>query len=77
MCEDDLLLCDDGVSVSVDQMHITKGSLDDISRPASGEIRRPSPDRPRSLELLSPDVTHSEVQKLLHHVFITSGDGEN
>ncbi|XP_058604409.1 fibrous sheath-interacting protein 1 isoform X2 [Onychostoma macrolepis] len=48
--------------VSVDRMDITKGCLDDISRPASGEIRRLSRDRPRSLEVLSPDVTHAEVQ---------------
>ncbi|XP_043088364.1 fibrous sheath-interacting protein 1 isoform X2 [Puntigrus tetrazona] len=48
--------------VSVDHMNITKGFLDDISRPASGEIRRLSRDAPRSLEVLSPDVKHSEVQ---------------
>ncbi|KAL1257342.1 hypothetical protein QQF64_010586, partial [Cirrhinus molitorella] len=46
--------------MSVDRMDITKGFLDDISRPASSEIRRQSRDCPRSLEVLSPDVTHSE-----------------
>uniref|UniRef100_A0A8C1M3M4 Fibrous sheath-interacting protein 1 n=1 Tax=Cyprinus carpio TaxID=7962 RepID=A0A8C1M3M4_CYPCA len=41
-------------------MDITKGSLDDISRPASSEIRRLSRDRPGSLEVLSPEQVHSE-----------------
>lgn len=51
--------------VSVDCMDITKGRLDDISRPASSaaplsEIRRTSRERPGSLELLSPDLTHTQ-----------------
>ncbi|XP_050989074.1 fibrous sheath-interacting protein 1 isoform X3 [Labeo rohita] len=52
--------------VSVDRMDITKGFLDDISRPASSEIKRLSRDCPRSLEVLSPDVTHSEVHSSTH-----------
>ncbi|XP_051723437.1 fibrous sheath-interacting protein 1-like [Ctenopharyngodon idella] len=53
--------------VSVDCMDITKGRLDDISRPASGsEIRRRSGERPGSLELLSPDLTHTQVQGSTH-----------
>ncbi|RXN39509.1 fibrous sheath-interacting 1 [Labeo rohita] len=47
-------------------MDITKGFLDDISRPASSEIKRLSRDCPRSLEVLSPDVTHSEVHSSTH-----------
>ncbi|XP_052385912.1 fibrous sheath-interacting protein 1 isoform X1 [Carassius gibelio] len=56
-CSAEKLLTD---QVSVDRMDITKGFLDDISRPASSEIRRLSRDGPRSLEVLSPDVTHAE-----------------
>lgn len=67
-----LLLCSEGVPGSVDRMDITKGSLDDISRPASSEIRRLSRDRPGSLEVLSP-----EVEKLLHRFLRASGDGES
>ncbi|XP_051723494.1 fibrous sheath-interacting protein 1-like isoform X5 [Ctenopharyngodon idella] len=53
--------------MSVDCMDITKGRLDDISRPASGsEIRRRSGERPGSLELLSPDLTHTQVQGSTH-----------
>ncbi|XP_073683711.1 fibrous sheath-interacting protein 1 [Garra rufa] len=50
-----------------DHMDITKGFLDDISRPASSEIKRLSRDCPRSLEVLSPDVTHSEVRSSSTH----------
>uniref|UniRef100_A0A672KLR4 Fibrous sheath-interacting protein 1 n=1 Tax=Sinocyclocheilus grahami TaxID=75366 RepID=A0A672KLR4_SINGR len=46
------------VPVSVDRMDITKGFLEDISRPASSEIRRPSRDGGRSLEVLSADQVH-------------------
>ncbi|XP_039525137.1 fibrous sheath-interacting protein 1 isoform X1 [Pimephales promelas] len=55
--------------VCVDCMDITKGTLENISRPASGaaplslsEIRRTSRERPGSLELLSPDLTHTQAQ---------------
>ncbi|XP_056092685.1 fibrous sheath-interacting protein 1 [Rhinichthys klamathensis goyatoka] len=55
--------------VCVDCMDITKGCLENISRPASGaaplslsEIRRTSRERPGSLELLSPDLTHTQAQ---------------
>lgn len=62
------------VVVAVDYMDITKGSLDDISRPASSErsqagsresfseIRRASRDGHRSLEVLSPDVKDTTVK---------------
>uniref|UniRef100_A0A672KQE5 Fibrous sheath-interacting protein 1 n=1 Tax=Sinocyclocheilus grahami TaxID=75366 RepID=A0A672KQE5_SINGR len=56
-CGAEKLLTD---QVSVDRMDITKGFLEDISRPASSEIRRPSRDGGRSLEVLSADATHSE-----------------
>ncbi|XP_067310931.1 fibrous sheath-interacting protein 1 [Pseudorasbora parva] len=49
--------------VSAECMDITKGRLDDISRPASAtlsEIRRASQERPGALELLSPDLTHTQ-----------------
>uniref|UniRef100_A0A8C2J0J0 Fibrous sheath-interacting protein 1 n=1 Tax=Cyprinus carpio TaxID=7962 RepID=A0A8C2J0J0_CYPCA len=59
-CSAEKLLADQGVPGSVDRMDITKGSLDDISRPASSEIRRLSRDRPGSLEVLSPEQVHSE-----------------
>ncbi|KAK9960304.1 hypothetical protein ABG768_010377 [Culter alburnus] len=53
--------------VSVDCMDIRKGRLDDISRPASGsEIRRRSGERPGSLELLRPDLTHTQVLGSTH-----------
>ncbi len=68
LCDDDDDDDEGAAPVSVDRMDITKGSLDDISRPASGEIRRPSPDVPRCLEVLSPDVTHTQVEKLLYQV---------
>ncbi|ROL51303.1 Fibrous sheath-interacting protein 1 [Anabarilius grahami] len=43
-------------------MDIRKGRLDDISRPASGsEVRRRSGERAGSLELLRPDLTHTQV----------------
>lgn len=71
-CSAEKLLADQGVPGSVDRMDITKGSLDDISRPASSEIRRLSRDRPGSLEVLSP-----EVEKLLHRFLRASGDGES
>ncbi|XP_077077793.1 fibrous sheath-interacting protein 1 isoform X2 [Siphateles boraxobius] len=55
--------------VCVDCMDITKGPLENISRPASSEaplslseIRRTSRERPGSLELLSPDLTHTQGQ---------------
>uniref|UniRef100_A0A8C1S5F4 Fibrous sheath-interacting protein 1 n=1 Tax=Cyprinus carpio TaxID=7962 RepID=A0A8C1S5F4_CYPCA len=59
-CSAEKLLADQGVPGSLDRMDITKGSLDDISRPASSEIRRLSRDRPGSLEVLSPEQVHSE-----------------
>ncbi|KAK7141832.1 hypothetical protein R3I94_011501 [Phoxinus phoxinus] len=53
--------------VCVDCMDITKGRLENISRPASAslslsEIRRTSRERPGSLEQLSPDLTHTQAQ---------------
>ncbi|CAM4641981.1 unnamed protein product [Leuciscus chuanchicus] len=55
--------------VCVDCMDITKGRLENISRPASSaaplslsEIRRTSRERPGALELLSPDLTHTQGQ---------------
>nr|XP_055027366.1 fibrous sheath-interacting protein 1 isoform X2 [Misgurnus anguillicaudatus] len=66
------------IAVCEDHMDITKGSLDDISRPASSdrshagsresfsEIRR---DGHRSLEVLSPDVTDMrQVQESTHEM---------
>ncbi|XP_016329634.1 fibrous sheath-interacting protein 1 isoform X2 [Sinocyclocheilus anshuiensis] len=63
-CGAEKLLTD---QVSVDRMDITKGFLEDISRPASSEIRRPSRDGGRSLEVLSADATHSEVHRFSAH----------
>ncbi|XP_056623585.1 fibrous sheath-interacting protein 1 isoform X2 [Triplophysa dalaica] len=72
---ENLPLCQVNVVVAVDYMDITKGSLDDISRPASSErsqagsresfseIRRASRDGHRSLEVLSPDVKDTTVQE--------------
>uniref|UniRef100_A0A671L4Q6 Fibrous sheath-interacting protein 1 n=1 Tax=Sinocyclocheilus anshuiensis TaxID=1608454 RepID=A0A671L4Q6_9TELE len=51
-------------------MDITKGFLEDISRPASSEIRRPSRDGGRSLEVLSADQCSTDY-------FTEESDEEN
>uniref|UniRef100_A0AAR2IUS3 Fibrous sheath-interacting protein 1 n=1 Tax=Pygocentrus nattereri TaxID=42514 RepID=A0AAR2IUS3_PYGNA len=50
------------------------GSLDDISRPASSE-RKVSQDRPRSLEVLSPDV--SDTQVVLASFYVSDEENED
>ncbi|XP_056333004.1 fibrous sheath-interacting protein 1 isoform X3 [Danio aesculapii] len=58
--------------VSVDCMDIIKGSLDEISRPASSsslsENRRKSAEGHRSLEVLSPDLNHTLFQRITHEM---------
>ncbi|TRY83565.1 hypothetical protein DNTS_016273 [Danionella cerebrum] len=57
-------------------MGIIRGALDDISRPAStsshSDLRRKSSDKHRSLEMLSPDLSHTQVQEQTHEEMIDS-----
>lgn len=62
------------IAVCEDYMDITKGSLDDISRPASsdrshaGSRESFSEMGHRSLEVLSPDVTDTRIQESTHEM---------